>query len=93
MQMSKQPSWEIEREVKVLAEVGTDSKYGKRPSERTISEHIKLGIVNLDKPPNPSSHQVVAWVKNILGVSHAGHGGTLEAKGAGETPWSQEYSQ
>jgi len=33
----------------------------------------------LDKPPGPSSHEVTAWVRKILGVKKAGHGGTLEA--------------
>jgi H/ACA ribonucleoprotein complex subunit 4 len=39
---------------------------------------MRRGIINLDKPPGPSSHEVVAWVKRILGLKHAGHGGTLE---------------
>lgn len=64
-----------------------------KPGERPLQEHIRLGVINLDKPPNPSSHQVAAWVKKILGVSHVGHGGTLEATKAGETRWSQAYSQ
>jgi len=43
-------------------------------------------MVNLDKPAGPSSHEVTAWAKNILGVKHAGHGGTLEASPAGKIP-------
>lgn len=40
--------------------------YGHKPEERPIKEYIKYGIINLDKPPNPSSHEVVAWIKRIL---------------------------
>jgi tRNA U55 pseudouridine synthase TruB len=32
----------------------------------------------VDKPSGPSSHEVVAWVKRMLRLKHAGHGGTLE---------------
>ena len=36
--------------------------------------------MNLDKPSNPSSHEVVAWVKRILRVEKTGHSGTLDPK-------------
>jgi len=39
---------------------------------------LRFGVINLDKPPGPSSHEVAAWVRRILGVKQAGHGGTLE---------------
>ncbi len=52
--------------------------YGCRPEERTIQQHLEKGVINLDKPPGPTSHEVTAWVKRILGVERAGHGGTLE---------------
>jgi predicted rRNA pseudouridine synthase len=35
------------------------------------------GILVLDKPRGPSSHQVTAWVRDILGTP-AGHSGTLD---------------
>ncbi|MGA2784645.1 MAG: tRNA pseudouridine synthase A [Candidatus Bathyarchaeia archaeon] len=56
----------------------TDSKYGCKPEERSMSMHIKYGILNIDKPAGPSSHEVVAWIKRMMKLSHAGHGGTLE---------------
>lgn len=68
----------IDRRWIVVKEADTDEKYGKVPTERTLSELLKLGIINLDKPPGPTSHEVVAWIKNMLGLSRAGHGGTLE---------------
>ena len=36
------------------------------------------GILILNKPRGPSSHQVTAWVGEILGTSHVGHSGTLD---------------
>lgn len=35
------------------------------------------GIVIIDKPRGPTSHQITAWVKDMLGV-RAGHTGTLD---------------
>lgn len=56
----------------------TDPKYGSIPWERPIDEYIKKGLIIVDKPPGPTSHEVVAWIKKMLGVEKAGHGGTLE---------------
>nr|VZI17868.1 unnamed protein product [Spirometra erinaceieuropaei] len=41
------------------------------------------GVINLDKPSNPSSHEVVAWVKRALNVEKTGHSGTLDPKVTG----------
>lgn len=56
---------------------------GYSPLHRPIEEHIKHGVINLDKPSNPSSHEVVAWVKRALGVEKTGHSGTLDPKVTG----------
>jgi H/ACA ribonucleoprotein complex subunit 4 len=40
-------------------------------------EKPKTGIIVLDKPRGPTSHQVTAWVKEMVG-SPAGHSGTLD---------------
>jgi len=61
----------------IKAEDTTDYSYGCPPDKRPIEQHLELGIINLDKPPGPTSHEVVSWVKKLLGVSKAGHGGTL----------------
>lgn len=37
----------------------------------------------MDKPSNPSSHEIVAWVKKILNVEKTGHSGTLDPKVTG----------
>ena len=41
----------------------TPTEYGKPPGERTIEGHLQKGIINLDKPPGPTSFQVTAYVK------------------------------
>lgn len=62
----------------IKSEEPTDPKYGFYPFERPIDVYIQYGFIPLDKPPGPTSHEVVAWVKKILDVKKAGHGGTLE---------------
>jgi len=34
------------------------------PDERSPAELLSFGVVNLDKPPGPSAHQVAAWVRD-----------------------------
>nr|WP_227133701.1 RNA-guided pseudouridylation complex pseudouridine synthase subunit Cbf5 [Halorubellus salinus] len=34
------------------------------PADRTPAELLAFGVVNLDKPPGPSAHQVAAWVRD-----------------------------
>jgi H/ACA ribonucleoprotein complex subunit 4 len=84
--MVKIPLWKVNNEFLIKDEMEDTSNYGTPPNERTIDQHLRFGLINLDKPPNPSSQEVVAWVKKILGLKHAGHGGTLEVKYAGKIP-------
>lgn len=56
---------------------------GFSPLKRPLAEYIRYGIINLDKPANPSSHEVVAWIKRILRVEKTGHSGTLDPKVTG----------
>lgn len=44
----------------------TPIPYGSMPLKRSLKEYLKYGVINLDKPSNPSSHEVVAWIKKIL---------------------------
>lgn len=53
---------------------------GHSPMKRPWAEHLRYGCINLDKPANPSSHEVVAWIKRILRVEKTGHSGTLDPK-------------
>ena len=41
---------------------------GSCPLRRSLAEHISYGMIHLDKPSNPSSHEVVSWIKRILKV-------------------------
>jgi len=56
---------------------------GSSPNHRTLKEYISYGCLNLDKPSNPSSHEVVSWIKRILRVEKTGHSGTLDPKVTG----------
>lgn len=73
------PPWKIKRKLIVKAEEEIDPRYGHQPAERPIRDYVRFGVINLDKPAGPSSHEVTAWVKRLLNINHAGHGGTLEA--------------
>ena len=53
---------------------------GCSPLKRDIRSYVSSGFLNLDKPSNPSSHEVVAWIKRILRVEKTGHSGTLDPK-------------
>ncbi|MCQ1535539.1 RNA-guided pseudouridylation complex pseudouridine synthase subunit Cbf5 [Methanosarcina sp. KYL-1] len=81
----KLPS-EAERTLVRKSGAWTNPAYGCAPEKRPINEYIKKGVVNIDKPAGPTSHEVAAWVKDILGVSRAGHAGSLDPKVTGLLP-------
>ena len=56
------------------------------PSERDVDALLAFGVVNLDKPPGPSAHQVAGWVRDLAGVERAAHAGTLDPKVTGCLP-------
>ena len=58
------------RLIKVTAK--TNPNYGKSPDEMNVKELLNNGFINLDKPSGPTSHQVVAWIKEILVIDKAG---------------------
>ncbi|KZX10750.1 RNA-guided pseudouridylation complex pseudouridine synthase subunit Cbf5 [Methanobrevibacter filiformis] len=76
----------------IKSESETDPSYGNDPYSRPIEEHISKGIINLDKPSGPTSHEIDSWVKHILNVEKAGHGGTLDPKVTGILPIGMESS-
>jgi len=61
----------------------TPIESGSSPLKRSIKDYLSAGFINLDKPANPSSHEVVAWIKKILRVDKTGHSGTLDPKVTG----------
>lgn len=61
-------------------------KWGKRPSNRSVGELLKGGVIILDKPSGPTSHQATAWVRDALKADKVGHGGTLDPYVSGVLP-------
>ena len=61
-------------------------RWGKRPSDRTVGELLEAGVIALDKPAGPTSHQATAWAKEILKMKKLGHGGTLDPNVSGVLP-------
>jgi len=64
----------------------TDDNYGTYYDKRSVEQLLKYGLILLDKPPGPTSHQVVAWAKRILEIPKAGHSGTLDPQVTGVLP-------
>lgn len=61
-------------------------KWGKRPSDRTVGELLRGGVIILDKPSGPTSHQATAWARDALHLDKVGHGGTLDPYVSGVLP-------
>ncbi|BBG24180.1 tRNA pseudouridine synthase A [Sulfuracidifex tepidarius] len=55
-----------------------DESHGSYPDKREMNLLIRNGIINVDKPPGPTSHEVAFWLKGMLSLDRVGHGGTLE---------------
>ena len=70
----------------VMDEEPTDPEHGWVPSERPIEVMLEYGLIPLDKPRGPTSHEVVAWTRKLLGVDRAGHSGTLDPPVSGLLP-------
>ncbi len=76
---------QLENLVRVDDDV-TNDNYGHYPDKRPIESLLYYGLVLVDKPAGPSSHEVVAWVKRILEIEKAGHSGTLDPGATGLLP-------
>jgi H/ACA ribonucleoprotein complex subunit 4 len=79
--MEKQSATLIE-----LAEEETDPTCGYFYDKRPIEVLLQYGLIPLDKPDGPTSHEVVAYVRKILGIEKAGHSGTLDPPVTGLLP-------
>jgi H/ACA ribonucleoprotein complex subunit 4 len=51
-----------------------------------MEQHLLYGVVNLDKPAGPTSHEVTAWVRDMLELPRAGHSGSLDPGVTGVLP-------
>jgi H/ACA ribonucleoprotein complex subunit 4 len=80
------PFEKAEREVLVRHKSKTNPGYGGNPEERTVEELIIYGIININKPSGPTSHQVSDSVQKILGIKKSGHSGTLDPRVTGVLP-------
>jgi H/ACA ribonucleoprotein complex subunit 4 len=69
-----------------LDDDGTSESFGHIPDERPLSTLFEYGLILLDKPPGPTSHEVVSWVKKTLGLAKVGHSGTLDPGTTGLLP-------
>ena len=80
------PFEKIKRKIIVKKDSNSSEKYGCAPDKRSVGHMLELGIINIDKPRGPTSHQVAAYVQKILGVKKGGHSGTLDPKVTGVLP-------
>src|SRR5512137_810486 len=62
------------------------SAKARRPEDRTVDELFENGVVVVDKPAGPTSHQVTSWVGDIFGAKKSAHGGTLDPRVTGVLP-------
>ena len=86
MSVTKLPFEKIKRALFIKKKSKTESKFGINPDERPVDELINFGIVNINKPKGPTSHQVSAYVQKILKIKKSGHSGTLDPKVTGVLP-------
>ena len=71
------------------------------PDDRSPAELLAFGVVNLDKPPGPSAHEMAGWLRDAAAtavaaaetaasasvtVDRAAHAGTLDPKVTGSLP-------
>ena len=71
----------------LASDVSTNPDYGFSDLESLPIDYLlNNGILCLDKPAGPTSHEVATWVKKILNTDRAGHSGTLDPAVTGILP-------
>ena len=76
---------QLENLVKINEDL-TNPEFGVLYDKRKIEQLLEYGLILIDKPPGPTSHEVVAWTKRILEIPKAGHSGTLDPQVSGVLP-------
>ncbi|MEK6822736.1 MAG: RNA-guided pseudouridylation complex pseudouridine synthase subunit Cbf5 [Nanoarchaeota archaeon] len=92
MHEHKLPS-EVKTEARTILEKAngsTDPSFGCEPHKRPVAQLLQYGIVIVNKPEGPTSHQVSAYVQRILQIDKAGHSGTLDPGVTGVLPVALE---
>ena len=64
----------------------TNPEFGVYYDKRSIEQLLEYGLILVDKPPGPTTHEVVAWAKRILELPKIGHSGTLDPQVSGVLP-------
>lgn len=72
--------------LKVIDQDITNDDYGTYYDKRSLEQLFNYGLIILDKPPGPTSHETVAWCKRILKIPKIGHSGTLDPQVSGVLP-------
>ncbi len=81
------PIEKVKRETIIkIPNATTSPKYGQDPNLRPVEQLIEYGIINLDKPAGPTSHQVSYYAQKVLGLKKSGHSGTLDPNVTGILP-------
>lgn len=70
--------------MKIIEEASDDYPY--RLEAKNPMKALQKGLIVLDKPPGPTSHQTITYLKNVLGIEKAGHSGTLDPRVTGVLP-------
>ena len=78
MEKNLLPFERISRRILLKKESKTNPELGCVPENRKTEHIINYGVVNINKPVGPTSHQVSDYVQKVLGITKAGHSGTLE---------------
>ncbi len=76
--MSELPFEKTHRTILIKKDSDSSLKFGEDPKSRPVEKLLDYGVVNIDKPAGPTSHQVSAYARDILHLSKAGHSGTLD---------------
>lgn len=80
--MGKLPFECFEKKILVKKQIPVNGESAPLPME----DFLNYCIINVDKPRGPTSHQIVDFIKRILGASKAGHSGTLDPHVTGVLP-------
>ena len=76
---------QLENLVKINEDI-TNPEHGVYCDKRPVESLLDYGLILIDKPPGPTSHEVVAWTKRILNIPKIGHSGTLDPQVSGVLP-------